>query len=294
VRTASFQRSAVLQQPLKAVGSFTPHGFEGQWAGPFETLDDAVIAVPGQPSLAVTADGTAIRARSGDVLAPGQFIAGTLLSDEQRRRQVFYQQLLDPDGYPPIHGPTLLGWTEPLDMGFQFPEAVERVGSALWAIPLELRRPESGTTVVVPSPLVKYRVVKGPHGQGLSPLYDARTGHWVRASAASNVWLRFQVPREILPIDVQQARLTMRVTAPSRDVRIVRLVDGQVQTLAEHRNPIGQVQLAIDSSSVPELDEAGGLALGVIVSRVTDEDMEEKKATWKVDSLQLEITGQVP
>ena len=293
VRTASFERSAVLDQPLKAIGTFTATGLKVDLAGPFTTLSDALIAVPGQPCLAANMDGAVMQADAAGLLAPGQYVSGTLLSNEQTRRQAVYEQLLKSQLRGPIRRPTLLGWSEPLDMKFQFPEGVEHVGAALWCIPLEIKRPESGTNIVIPSPLVRYRAVKGPGRDGTSPLFDARTGQWVRSSAVSKTWLRFQIPEEVLPIDVQRARLTMGITAPDRVVQILRESDGQVESLSSDSNPIGRITVVIEPPAIPVLDENGALRLGIAVSTNSDSNTGKKKSSWKIDWLQLEIAGQV-
>jgi hypothetical protein len=298
VRTATFKRSTVLDQPLKAIGTFTATGLEAKLTGPFATLSDALIAIPGQPHLAASVDGTVVQADAGDLLAPGQYVSGTLLSNEQTRRQSVYEQLLKSHLHGPIRRPTLMGWSAPLDMKFRFPDGVENVGAALWAIPLEMQRPASGTKVVIPSPLVRYAVVKGPGRAGTSALFDPHTGQWVRSSNSSRTWLRFQIPEEVLPIDLQRVRLTMEITAPNRIVQVVRESDGQVESLSSDHNPIGRVTVVIEPPSIPDLDEHGGVRLGIAVGTDADSSTDadsntDKKNGWQIDWLQLEIAGQV-
>jgi hypothetical protein len=293
VRTATFCRSATLDNRLAVRGTFTSAGFQGRLSGPIDLLDDALIAVGGQPPLAVQVEGGRLLAGPEDLLADGQFVAHTLLSDEQRRRQLVYQEVLESrDGpYRSPGCPVLFGWTEPLDLGFQFPDGVRTVGSALWAIPVVIAPPQQAQLAVIPSPFVTFRAVKGPTGGGLSPLYNARTGQWVGSSKASRTWLRFQIPEAVLPLELQQARLTVEVTAPDRTVEIARWIEGRIESLSSRDNPIGQIRVTMEGSSLPEVDEHGGLLLGILTGQPTRRPPQGKEAMWKIDSVQLELAG---
>jgi hypothetical protein len=296
VRTASFSRSMVLPDNVVASGTLTDAGFVGQVTGPFEKLADAVIAVPGQPSLAVAWGSDAVTAGPQDVLAPGQHVAGTLLSSEQTRRQEVYRQVLGAmPGYASlVTRPSLLGWTEPLELGLCLPQDTERVGAALWSVPLEIARPDSGATFVIPSPLMTCRVVQGPLNDGVSPLFDTRTGQWLHSTNASRAWLRFQIPPSLLPVEIQRMRLTLQVTAPDRRLQIVRLVDGQVQELFSRVNPIGRYECVLAPPELPGVDPSGGVLVGVVVGDPVDAAAGSESVTWKMDFVHLEIRGRIP
>ena len=295
VRTATFHRPTVLEQAVQATGTFSEAGFVGHVTGPFPTLTDAVIATPGVPCLAVQSDGTALRAGPGDVLPRGQYLSEALLSDEQTRRQEVYDSVLgSAEGrLSPITRPTLLGWSEPVDMGFRFPRGVEHVGAALWSIPLKIARPERGTIVVIPPPMIASRIAKGPGADGVSPLFDARSGQWIPSTIASRTWLQFQIPQPVLPIELHRVRLTMQITAPSRRLQVLRLVEGGEEILFSETNPIGRFEWTIDPESLPEMDESGAMIFGISVSNASGNDHGNVSAAWKIDFVSLEARGRI-
>jgi hypothetical protein len=94
-------------------------------------------------------------------------------------------------------------------------------------------------------------------------------------------------------MDVRQGRLTLDITAPDRVVQVVHEVDGRVESLASEDNPIGRIAVVFEPPAMPEVDERGGLRLGISVDAVAGSDADERRSSWKVDSLQLELAGQV-
>ena len=293
VQIAQFQRSTTFTEPVEAVGTFTAAGFEGRLTGSLESPSDAVIAIPGQPRLAAEIENGVVKASSENLLAAGHYIAGGLLSDEQRRRQATYRHLLREarNEQDLIARPTLFAWTPPMEMRFELPEDMRQVGAALWAIPLRIKPPDPGTQVVIPSPFVRYRATKGPNGEGVSALYDYRTGEWVISKHDTKTWLRFQVPREMLTVKLERARLTLDITAPSRTLQIVGSAGGQNKTVFTKANPIGQIPVDITDPSLLEADETGGFHLGVFVTGPKSAPRNTQTTSWKINSLQLEVAG---
>jgi len=293
LRMMQFEQHVALSEPVRAVGTFTSSGFEARLQGPIDAPSDVVIAVPGQPPLAGRCDGSRISTATRDLLAEGQYLAGGIVTDEQRRRQAIYQQLLGlrRDEGKTVRQPTLYGWTDPLDMHFAFPDDIQHVGSSLWAIPLKVESPPMDEPVVIPSPFVRYRSVPGPKGSGVSPLYDYRTGIWVSSVTSSEIWLQFQVPPEVLPFRPERAHFALQITASDRHVEICTSVDGQRQVLLERSNPIGRLQVELRDPSQLQIDDAGTLVLGMIVSDLRGVASERRHAMWKVESAQLEISG---
>src|SRR5262249_9195560 len=258
-RFAPFRYTAPTGGPLAAVARFGPDGLEGRLeAGPFGGAADALLTASGGRNLAVRLgpDGT-FRAGPADVLPPGQFLSAAVLSDRQQRRQDLYRDLLKERGKKRGRDRTLLlAWADPIDMHFALAPQPRTVGTALLVLPLRLERSAPGTRVSVPGPLVECRrVVRGARTRVL------RDGH-----EGVQMHLRFQVPAEVLPLEVERARLIARVHAPSRRVTVPGPPGGDAVELYSAESPLDPVRLDITEQRLLRLDEEGGLHLGVAVS----------------------------
>jgi hypothetical protein len=187
----------------------------------------------------------------------------------------------------------LFGWGDPVEMGFQFPRHEEQVGTALWAIPLNIDKTPAGTHVVIPSPFVQFRAAGRPNGEGASPLYDHRTGVWVASQKPSETWLRFQTPETVLPLQLERARLTLQITAPSRTVGILRYADNRKQPLRQVDNPIGRIEMTLQDATLPPLDADGRISIGITVSPAVEAADSPQGKPWKIDLVQVEIAGVV-
>ncbi|NLF71604.1 MAG: hypothetical protein GX575_21440 [Candidatus Anammoximicrobium sp.] len=295
LRMASFQSSRDLPERLEVRGTFTAEGFAARWTGKTLSLTDPVIVVPGQSCLAVRADGSRLLAGPQNVLAPGRYVEGRWLSDEQHRRQAVMEKMLQPrpGQLREITRPLLLGWSEAVNLGFQFSRSQERFGTALWALPLRIDRPRGGTRVVIPAPFLSFSAGIRATDESRSPLYDRRAGVWIASQKPTETWLRFQVPDSVLPFRIQTARLTVQVTAPSRRVQIVRRVGERTVPLRQVDNPIGQIQVTLQDATLPDLDPAGRLLLGILVDPIADGVGEALTSVWKIDTVQVEVAGTV-
>ena len=298
VRTAAFTYGTKIDHPIEARAAFGPDGLTGTLAsGPFEEPADAVVATPWRGNVAVRLNGQgAFSAGAGDVLAPAEFVAGSLLSDEQRRRQSIYHKLLPGGGestYP--DRPVLLAWAKPLDMRFTWFQEARRVGAALLAVPLEMERSPPETRVVVPSPFLDYRRVRGPLGW-ISSSYSNVQREWLERRAPSETCLRFQIPKEVLPVELDRAALTIEIKALSYRLEIVGWSAGQLVPLASRNGPVGTVRFEIDRAEVLELDDRGGLLLGINVggrpsSAPSGSSPLMASPAWKIEAVRLEVAG---
>ncbi len=299
VRAAPFEFAARIERPITARATFGPGGVRGSLTcEAFEDLTDAIIVTPtgGRLAAEINANGD-FAAGAEDVLAPGQFIAGGMLSDEQRRRDAVYRQLLGGvrrRAYPPQT--TLLAWARPLEMQFRLPEQARRLGSALVAVPLEIERPSPGTPVVIPPPFLDYRPARGPSRQ-ISAVYNYRKREWLEFRQPSQACLRFQIPGPLLPMEVHRARLTVRINAPSRKVELFGVAGGKPVTLARRNSPVGTWRVDVDRTEVLQLDDGGGLLLGMEVGEdqsplLGSDLLIGAGSAWKVESVRLELAGQ--
>jgi hypothetical protein len=297
VRNAAFTYYGPLTSTPSAVAQFTSDGLLGKFeTGGFQNVEDVVIALPKQRGLwaELDDDGT-FRSGSDHVLAKNQYIGDALLSDEQRRRQQIYQKMLTKNrGASFPTEPTLLAWADPLDLKFSFPDTTRQVGSALLTIPLTIERTLPETRVSIPSAFLIFRSVGGPQSQSPSSAYSNRTGEWVKSRRAGRSHFRFQLPTEVLPIKLDRAQLTMQIDASSREVEIKAVLNDQVTPIKRLQSPVGRITVEIDQANLLQLDEAGGLTIGVHVGTHTlksEEINEDQSSFWQFNGLQLEVSG---
>ena len=298
IRVATFRSRAKFDRTVEARGSFGPAGFTGTiQAGPFTEVSDAIIAMSSHRNLAVTIDSDGgFSAGPDDVLAPGQFIAGAVLTDRQRRREEVYREFLDADG--PVSYPTrpmLLAWAQPLDLGFVVSREARQVGWALLPIPLKVDPVPADTEVVIPSAFVDFRQVTGPDEYSSSAYLNHRR-EWLVQRTASRIWLRFQIPKEVLPLAIKQCTLTLNINAPSWRAQICGVSDMRPVPLQTLSGPVGVFRVLIDEPKALALD-GGGLLLGIMVDQddggdlAVADDPRTRGAPWKIESVELEVSG---
>ena len=299
IRVAAFGTKVKSDRAIEARGSFGPAGFTGTiQAGPFSEVSDAIIAMPSHRNLAanIEPDG-GFSAGPDDVLAPGHFIKGALLTDRQRRREEMYRQFLDPGGavsYPTR--PMLLAWSRPLDLGFVISRGAKQAGWALLPIPLEVDPVPADTEVVIPSTFVDFRQVAGLE-RHVSSSYSNYLREWMVERTASRIWLRFQMPKEVLPLAIKQCTLTLNINAPSWNARICGVSDMRQVPLWTRSGPVGLFQVPIKDPQALALDEDGGLLLGILVDQDEGRDMagadvtRKQGSSWNIESVQLQVSG---
>jgi hypothetical protein len=290
VRLASFRFNVQADEPIRATARFGPAGLEGQLSrGPFQEVGDALFYLPTRRHLAIALrDDGNFRVSSDDVLPTGQFLASSLLSDRQQRRQEVYREYL---GKPlPAHlrgQPVLFAWANPVAMKFNMLPDARTTGEALLIAPLHLERPAPGDRVTVPGPLVETRRVTtaGPARM----LWEA--------NQSVNMRIRFQLPLAVLPIEVERARLIARFDAPSRRVTISGSGKaGPIEVFAAV-SPLDPLRIEIKQPELLKLDEQGGLEFNVALSDMLQgaekpgQKRLEGDEKWSISYLELEVTG---
>ena len=296
-RQAKFQHATTLTDNIDARATFTPNGLDGSIAvGPFEQISDAIIATPNQGRMAVhlKPDGS-FQATADDVLSAGQYLGGNLISDSQRRRSRVVEQLLAPRPLRRVPDrPTMLVWASPLDMGFRINDKATHVGDALVLVPLVLDRPSPGERLVIPSPFLVFEAVPEPGKVGRAPTYDNQSGQWLVQEGGfvegHQTVLRFQVPEELLPAKVHEARLTVGLSAPSRSLAIKGFQDETPVELQTRESPLGSYDFTIDRADVLKLDSSGGLLLAVDVGDIEGGETEASKVGWQMHEVALQLT----
>lgn len=290
IRLAPFQASIVTRQPLTAVARFGPAGLEGKLeAAPFQEVGDALVATPSGRYLAVrlSPDG-AFHAGASDILPTGQFLASAVLTDRQQRRQELYREYLKRSVSGRSEGRNLFfAWAAPADLGFTLGPETRLAGSALLVLPLQFERVAPGTRVTVPAPFISFRKV----AEGLLIRPTMEMGQ------PADMHLRFQLPEAVLPLQVERARLTAKITAPSRRITISGRADGKLVELHRVESPLDVIHVDITEERLLRLRADGGLDLNVAISDILVKSKEpdsrdlQTRQKWTIEYLELEVSG---
>jgi hypothetical protein len=286
VRLASFRGTVATGEPLAAVGHLGPEGIEGHLsAGPFEGCTDALISPPAGRNLAVRLrpDGD-FHAGGQDVLAPGQFLAGTLLSDRQQRRQELYREVLKyPLGARRPGELFLLAWARPIDLGFRLAPEARGAGMALLRVPLRLERPAPGTRVTIPGPLVACRRLRDGRQTGLT----------LESGEPADMDLRFQVPAAALPLEVERARLIAHVEAPGRRLTVSGQQGGKRVEVHRIDSPHDALQVDLPPALLQQ-DPEGGLHVHIALGEdAASGDAKHHSEKWTIRYIEMEVSGVV-
>jgi hypothetical protein len=228
------------------------------------------------------------RTGQSDILPKGEFLSGAILSDKQQKQQEIYRAYLNRmrTGLAQGGDNVLLAWAKPLDLPFQLASQARQIGSALVVVPLQLERSTPGTAVSVPGPLISYQriVDTGP----IRPILEGREN--------SDMHLRFQLPREVLPFKVERARFTLKIDAPSRRVMIAGLEGSRATQLHSEDSPLDPVRVEFTDERLLHLDAEGGLHLNLTISNTLQDNPkaaspQQVTEKWIIDYLELEVSG---
>lgn len=287
IRLAPFRAALTTPAPIRAVARFGPDGVEGRLAAaPFQDLSDALISTANGRTMALRLrpDGT-FRCGSDDVLPIKQFLAGAVLTDAQQRRQEVYRALLTRKGLSSLEESTVvMAWAQSAPMEFTLASDARIAGNALLKMPLQWERPPSGGRVMIPGPLVTYyRTINGVPAR---PTFEA--GQQV------DMKLRFQLPAEVLPLRVDRARVVGKIEAPNRKVRITASGDGKPEVIYEAASPLDVIRQDITAERHLRLDAGGGLHLDLAISEPIRNDGKSASERWKIEFLELEVSGICP
>jgi hypothetical protein len=301
LRTAEFRAAIKTPQRISARAHFGPTGLTGTLTIPATVkAEDAVLVTQsGRIGVDLRSDGEFV-ARSQNVLEADQYVQAGLLSDAQSRRSRVLAGLLERSEPGPDLNPTLYFWTSPWEAGLRFAEGSHELGSALVMVPVHLERPPAGTFVSLSAPWLIYRETSGPDGFRPSGFYDFRHRAWSARATLSTAWLRFQLPRRLLPVRPTYGRIAVRVTGPVGKLELAVLRDGNVIPLKTWTDPVGTVTLELHESDLPFPEADGGIVL-----RVTGGDPDRPELTnadpegtgsvsyWQIESLTLDLQAQI-
>jgi len=283
VRLASYATVAPTRETISCVAHFSGKGLAGKLsAGRFHGLADVVIQAPSRRafSMRLSPDGSFLIGED-DLLAPDQFVAGTVLTDDQQKRQAIYRRLLsDSRAQRSSEEATVYVWADPIPAPFDFGSQLRSVGSALISLSLELEHAPAETLVTVPRGFMSYRRI----------LEAGATQPNLEGQAAIDQHLRFQLPPSVLPLQVEKARLWAKVESPSRRFTVSGHSKNGIVRLKSEHSPVDPLQIEITQHDLLVLDEHGGLHLDIAVSDA-DPALDEQPPKWSIQTLELEIVG---
>lgn len=284
-----------LDQPIRATVTFGPEGVSGfLQAGHFAEPQDVVIASRAADVLAVDMDETNhFSGGISDTLAPGVYVKGSLLTDQQVTRQNLYRLLFQSkpaSRYP--RDPVLLVWMRPDDLHLACPDGFTASNCSLVAVPLDYRAAPPGTDVMIPSPFLTYDVVVTDTG-GKSTAYDQRTASWRESLQPGQTLLRVNIPDAVKPLTLKQVNIEIKLQASSYDVGILAGNRESLANVTSIRDAAGTYQLTLTESGQLQLDSDGNYHVQLDVRPGEDgaTGVASNKA-WKVDFLRLEMLGQ--
>src|SRR5207245_10001125 len=104
---------------------------------------------------------------------------------------------------------------------------------------------------------------------------------------AAAMRLRFQIPPQVLPLEVERARLTLRLTAAAREVAVNGVAGTETISLRRLNSPLGVEQIEIDDPRLLRPDEHGALYVEITLGEARGAEQD----TWRLDAAGLEVRG---
>ncbi|MGE0529456.1 MAG: hypothetical protein AB7P49_20570, partial [Bdellovibrionales bacterium] len=232
-------------------------------------------------------DGT-FQVGEGDTLPLNQFLTSAIFTDQQQRREKILREFLKKKNiWQDSDQVVMMAWSKPLDLGIKVNPIEKHVGSALLVIPLQLEPTPPGSKVLIPGPLVPYRRILD--NLVIAPTFEYR--------GKAEMHLRFQLPKEVLPLKVEEVRLRARVTAPSRRVTFSGMDGKNLVDLLKVESPLDPINLKISDPKFLQVDEKGGLHFqlsftGILDGNQNDQVDFQRNQPWQIEYLELEVLGQ--
>ena len=287
-------------------GQFTQRGFEGRFDG-FDSrkCDEAMVVSDSIPTLALTANDDSWVGTPADVLSEGQFSAESILTDQLRTRQEVLRSILTRKNVRLGREPTLLFWTDALPSGLKIEAPFSVSGSALVHLPIHYQHTPPGTAFNIPSSFVRLEVAASK--EGYSTLYNPRSGQWLEGrTKAQAAKLNCHVPKSVWPCELNKAVIEIKLSAPSRTLRIEAFSGKEFETIYQEENPNGLIRIPINDPKQLFVDDNGALALRVSVSKTATETVRAAESNpqelvqpnseldnrvWQIEFLRVSLSG---
>jgi hypothetical protein len=126
-------------------------------------------------------------------------------------------------------------------------------------------------------------------------LYSTDVRKWLEKNfEPRRIWLRVQLPGEVLPADLSEALITMDVECDQFDLELLAWQEGALHSQQKLANPIGTQTVTIKQSDMLVLDDQGGLVLALQAVPGQDQTAKGARAknySWEVKSISVEVHG---
>jgi hypothetical protein len=309
LRMNPFTRSETISDRIEAHATFSDKGLVGKYSGRLAPGTDAMVASrEGRIGVDLKSDGSFI-AGAEDVFDKDQFLNARLVGDEQdRRRRTLKELFTNPKRRDFPDRPQLMFWTDQWGNGFEFAEHQKSQNATLMCVPLQFHRPESGTEIFIPAPMLPYHNRMAPDGTPPSTMWNYSRNEWQERADPGSSWLRFSVPRDLLPLSSRRARIDISVSGPVGLIEIQGLKNGTVTSLKKIVDPVGSLSIEIDDPDALSIQGDGALDLGIVagdpsrpeLTHTTSDsaaakspsmgiNMTAKVNYWRIDSLALQL-----
>lgn len=289
VHFGTFSTNVTTPEPSKVVVRFAEDQSQGKLdASAFGALDDIMLhgGTGRHAAIQLQSDGSFL-VSSVNALAPGHYVADGLLTDQQQRREVYLSETLKRKRFQRLYNnPILLAWGQPLDIGLKTIPPASTIGNALIVVPVEIAPVPAGESITIPSQFINYRRV----------FLDGLVMPAKEANNAVDMRLRFQLPREVLPINVKEIRIMGKIKAPSRKVVLSAVAGNTTEELRQWTSPLDPFEIKLSDEKYLQTDENGGLFINLNIgdlparpgASVTDVALPEP---WTIEYLEMEVRG---
>lgn len=301
----------------EAIGKFSENGLEIEIPAsiPAGLKDPIFVWPPSRADVMSPKTGSSnVFVVGADVPTVSELRLGTgMLDKTQRHHQDVYRSLFDPQSTESmIRSTSILVWSEPWSSPLDGVAGAIVKGEALSRINVRFMPSTPGTKVKIPSNTIAAVSTESnvadttsgriANGQPHDPLDTPR-----------DFQFRWQLPAQVLPLQVESAKFAIEINAPQRVVRISATTereDAPVKLLGEYTNQNGVVVLDVDPADLMVDSNIGSVLLNIQISdEIVDEALEEEeeglptdapivlapedKTTWQISRPQWTFTGTV-
>jgi hypothetical protein len=287
--------TAIGPEPISARGTFDMDGFRGQLKGAPGKWESVIVGPGGRLAPAFSNDGSFV-AGPPQQLRPGETTHGAITPDVRHRIDAMQPWVADKYMNSDI---TLYTWTKALNTGV----SIEREGSGelksdrelmtLLSVPLEIDRPLG--RFIIPPAFIKLSNARVPRIGGTTPVYDERNHAFMgRIPTGATATIRFEIPHTLLPLKVEKYTLHIDMAAPDRQVSVLAIRRGQegrgaIRKVKSFSQPVGPITVDIPGEADLQLDNDGGVILGLEVSGPADPT--STSSTWTLNDMMLTVTA---